>query len=29
VARARGNANLAAEHRAYVRGLWTGAPDMS
>jgi len=29
VARARGNADLAAEHRAYVRGLWFGAPDMS
>jgi N-acetylglucosaminyl-diphospho-decaprenol L-rhamnosyltransferase len=29
VARARGNRALAAEHRAYVKGLWTGAPDMS
>ncbi|MDQ1286683.1 MAG: N-acetylglucosaminyl-diphospho-decaprenol L-rhamnosyltransferase [Actinomycetota bacterium] len=29
VARARGNSDLAAEHRAYVRGLWSGAPDMS
>jgi len=29
VAQARGNAGLAAEHRAYVRGLWRGAPDMS
>jgi N-acetylglucosaminyl-diphospho-decaprenol L-rhamnosyltransferase len=26
---ARGHRTLAAEHRAYVRGLWTGAPDMS
>jgi GT2 family glycosyltransferase len=29
VAAARGRRALAAEHRAYVRGLWTGAPDMS
>jgi GT2 family glycosyltransferase len=29
VAAARGNKSLSAEHRAYVRGLWTGAPDMS
>jgi N-acetylglucosaminyl-diphospho-decaprenol L-rhamnosyltransferase len=29
VARARGHRTLAAEHRAYVKGLWTGAPDMS
>ena len=29
VAFARGNKGLAAEHRAYVRGLWTGAPDMT
>lgn len=29
VAWGRGNKDLAAEHRAYVRGLWTGAPDMS
>lgn len=28
VALARGNKGLAAEHRAYVRGLWTGAPDL-
>jgi N-acetylglucosaminyl-diphospho-decaprenol L-rhamnosyltransferase len=26
---ARGDKGLAAEHRAYVRGLWIGAPDMS
>jgi hypothetical protein len=29
VAYARGRTGLAAEHRAYVRGLWRGAPDMS
>jgi hypothetical protein len=29
VAFARGWKDLSAEHRAYVRGLWTGAPDMS
>ncbi|HEY6796689.1 MAG TPA: glycosyltransferase family 2 protein [Kineosporiaceae bacterium] len=29
VAAARGNKALATEHRAYVRGLWTGAPDLS
>jgi N-acetylglucosaminyl-diphospho-decaprenol L-rhamnosyltransferase len=29
VAAARGDKALSAEHRAYVRGLWTGAPDMS
>jgi GT2 family glycosyltransferase len=29
VAWGRGNTSLAAEHRAYVRGLWTGAPEMS
>jgi GT2 family glycosyltransferase len=29
VATARGNKALAAEHRAYVKGLWNGAPDMS
>ena len=29
VATARGNKTLAAEHRAYVRGLWSGAPDMN
>lgn len=29
VAYARGSKTLSAEHRAYVRGLWTGAPDMT
>jgi GT2 family glycosyltransferase len=29
VATARRNQALAAEHRAYVKGLWSGAPDMS
>jgi N-acetylglucosaminyl-diphospho-decaprenol L-rhamnosyltransferase len=29
VAAARGDKTLSAEHRAYVRGLWSGAPDMS
>jgi GT2 family glycosyltransferase len=29
VAFARGHKGLATEHRAYVRGLWTGAPDMT
>jgi GT2 family glycosyltransferase len=29
VARVRGNRSLSAEHRAYVRGLWAGAPDLS
>jgi len=29
VAYARGHRGLSAEHRAYVRGLWSGAPDMS
>jgi N-acetylglucosaminyl-diphospho-decaprenol L-rhamnosyltransferase len=29
LARARGHRALAAEHRAYVKGLWSGAPDMS
>jgi N-acetylglucosaminyl-diphospho-decaprenol L-rhamnosyltransferase len=29
VAAARGDKCLAAEHRAYVKGLWSGAPDMA
>jgi N-acetylglucosaminyl-diphospho-decaprenol L-rhamnosyltransferase len=29
MAYARGNKNLSAEHLAYVRGLWLGAPDMT
>jgi GT2 family glycosyltransferase len=29
VAFGRGNKGLSAEHRAYVKGLWLGAPDMS
>jgi len=29
VATVRGHKSLAAEHRAYVKGLWTGAPDLS
>ena len=29
VASLRGRPGLAAEHRAYVKGLWAGAPTMS